>query len=81
MISEVERLCRYLKNDSLVRWALECDQAEIDAARARIARARTTTHYLPPHHIGDLEAEMRTRDRRAAKANERYLAAVRRANG
>lgn len=81
--SEVERLCRYITNDSLIRWHLGCSQEEIDRTRARLAKARTPGFaYLPPSHAGcDESSEERLRAKRAAAANERYLAAVRRAHG
>lgn len=82
-MSEVERLCRYTKNDSLIRWWLECDQREIDAARKRIAKARPVgSAYLSrQYQAHDAEAELRTRTRRAQASNQRYMHAVRKAHG
>lgn len=79
--SEVERLCQYIKNDSLIRWHLGCSQAEIDETRARLAKVRQFGFaYLPPSHAThDETAEILLREKRAAKANQRYLYAVRKA--
>lgn len=81
--NDVERLCRYLKNDSIIRWHLGCEQREIDECRARMAKERNPGFaYLPKHcRDADETREERLRQKRAQSANRLYLSAVRRAHG
>jgi hypothetical protein len=78
--NEVERLCGYIKNDSVVRWYLGCSQYAVEQARAAIAKRQAyTSGYLPPSALTDEEAEERQRLKRAKAGNRAYLRAVRRA--
>lgn len=81
--SDVERLCAYLKNDSLIRWHLGCSQAEIDEAREHIAkRRRFGAVYYPETRVEDFgTAEERQRAKRAEAGNRAYLQAIARAAG
>lgn len=79
---EVERLCAYIKNDSLVRWSTGCSQADVDAARAHLAKRRKFfqgTGAIPKRHYNDEEAELRQRVRRAKRGNDAFLKAIARA--
>ena len=84
--NEVERLCGYLKNDSLVRWSSGCSQAQVVAARARIAARRPFGSYGPKgdvrHEQGDTSSsDMAARQAAARRSNQRFLAAIQRAGG
>lgn len=81
--TECERLCAYLKNDSVVRWYLGCTQAEIDAARANLARERQPSNLSVPASAEGLDpcSEERWRRRRAIQANRKYLTAICRKHG
>lgn len=79
--NEVERLCAYLKNDSLIRWHLGCDQEAIDRARAHLARRRQPIEnpHIPHYNGNGVDREdIRTR-KRAEAGSAAYLQAIRQA--
>lgn len=77
--SEIERLCAYLKNDSIIRWKLDCAQADIDAARARLAGRNPIgngQNYYPGGFDGRGRDEEKQRERRAIAGSKAYLKAL-----
>lgn len=75
---ELERLCGYLKNDSMVRWATGASQAQVDEARAAVERRRAAS--AKPRFIRSSDDtgqdDMQRRRKLAIQANRRYLHAV-----
>lgn len=79
--NDVERLCAYLKNDSLIRWHTGCNQAAIDRARARLAKRRQPIEnpHIPHYNGNGVDREdIRTR-KRAEAGTAAYLQAIRQA--
>lgn len=81
--TDIERLCGYIKNDSIIRWHLGCTQAQVDEARALLAKRRPLPcgpGYLPPSARNDEMAEERQREKRAKASNKAYLRAIAKAD-
>lgn len=81
--NEVERLCGYLKNDSVVRWATGATQQQVEDARAKLASKRRRGSYTPKLRSSDDtgQDDMPHRRAMATEGNRRYLEAVGRAHG
>lgn len=78
--SELERLCGYLKNDSVIKWYLGCSAEDIARARANIAKRRRGSFCSKVRHCDAVAADNGFEDRKRRKAaeasNRAYLLAV-----